>query len=245
MDESLKPSAVSPAVLSASPPSVLVVEDEPKIAALLCDYLVAAGFVTSHVDHGTGLVQALQKGEYNPDVILLDVMLPGKDGLSICREVRDFSTVPIIMLTARVEEIDRLLGLELGADDYVCKPFSPREVVARVKAVVRRAAAKQSGHESVAAIPISLDAQRFTATVNRKSLDLTPVEFRLLNTLAGQPGRVFSRDQLMDVLYADHRVVSDRTVDSHVKNVRRKLVQAGGDETWLRSIYGVGYKLEW
>jgi two-component system response regulator BaeR len=185
MDESLKPSAVSPVILSASPPSVLVVEDEPKIAALLCDYLVAAGFVTSHVDHGTGLVQALQKGEYHPDVILLDVMLPGKDGLAICREVCDFGTVPIIMLTARVEEIDRLLGLELGADDYVCKPFSPREVVARVKAVVRRAAAKQSGHESIAAIPISLDAPRFTVTVKRKSLHLTPVEFRLLHNLAG------------------------------------------------------------
>ena len=185
MDESLKPSAVSPVILSASPPSVLVVEDEPKIAALLCDYLVAAGFVTSRVDHGAGLVQALQQGEYHPDVILLDVMLPGKDGLAICREVRDFGTVPIIMLTARVEEIDRLLGLELGADDYVCKPFSPREVVARVKAVVRRAAAKQSGHESIAAIPISLDAPRFTVTVKRKSLHLTPVEFRLLHNLAG------------------------------------------------------------
>lgn len=231
MDESLKPSVVSPVILSASPPSVLVVEDEPKIAALLCDHLVAAGFVTSHVDHGTGLVQALRKGEYHPDVILLDVMLPGKDGLAICREVCDFGTVPIIMLTARVEEIDRLLGLELGADDYVCKPFSPREVVARMKAVVRRAAAKQSGHESIAVIPISLDAPRFTVSVKRKSLHLTPVEFRLLHNLAGQPGRVFSRDQLMDVLYVDHRVVSDRTVHSHVKNVRRKIVQVGGGET--------------
>ena len=231
MDESLKPSVVSPVILSASPPSVLVVEDEPKIAALLCDHLVAAGFVTSHVDHGTGLVQALRKGEYHPDVILLDVMLPGKDGLAICREVCDFGTVPIIMLTARVEEIDRLLGLELGADDYVCKPFSPREVVARMKAVVRRAAAKQSGHESIAAIPISLDAPRFTVSVKRKSLHLTPVEFRLLHNLAGQPGRVFSRDQVMDVLYVDHRVVSDRTAHSHVKNVRRKIVQVGGGET--------------
>lgn len=231
MDESLKPSVVSPVILSASPPSVLVVEDEPKIAALLCDQMVAAGFVTSHVDHGTGLVQALRKGEYHPDVILLDVMLPGKDGLAICREVCDFGTVPIIMLTARVEEIDRLLGLELGADDYVCKPFSPREVVARMKAVVRRAAAKQSGHESIAAIPISLDAPRFTVSVKRKSLHLTPVEFRLLHNLAGQPGRVFSRDQLMDVLYVDHRVVSDRTVHSHVKNVRRQIVQVGGGET--------------
>jgi two-component system response regulator BaeR len=234
-----------PTPLSPKQPSVLIVEDEPKIAALLHDYLVAEGFVTSRVDHGTGLVEALQKGERNPDVILLDVMLPGKDGLTICREVRAFSSVPIIMLTARVEEIDRLLGLELGADDYVCKPFSPREVVARVKALLRRAVAKQADQASIAATPIALDPQRFTATVNSKSLDLTPVEFRLLHTLAEQPGRVFSRNQLMDVLYVDHRVVSDRTVDSHVKNVRRKIAEAGGDEEWLRSIYGVGYKLEW
>jgi two-component system response regulator BaeR len=243
--ELLMLSAISPAPLSVRPVSVLIVEDEPKIAALLHDYLVKEGFVTSHVDHGIGLVEELLKGERDPDVILLDVMLPGKDGLAICREVRAFSSVPIIILTARVEELDRLLGLELGADDYVCKPFSPREVVARVKAVLRRADAKQSEQGSASATPIALDPQRFTATVNSKSLDLTPVEFRLLYTLAEQPGRVFSRNQLMDVLYVDHRVVSDRTVDSHVKNVRRKIVEAGGDEAWLRSIYGVGYKLEW
>ena len=243
--ESMMPSTMSPNTLSSKQPSVLIVEDEPKLAALLHDYLVREGFITSHVDHGIGLVESLQKRERDPDVILLDVMLPGKDGLAICREVRAFSNVPIIMLTARVEEIDRLLGLELGADDYVCKPFSPREVVARVKAVLRRAVAKQAEQGSIPAMPIALDPSRFTATVNSKSLDLTPVEFRLLHTLAEQPGRVFSRNQLMDVLYVDHRVVSDRTVDSHVKNVRRKIVEAGGEEAWLRSIYGVGYKLEW
>jgi two-component system response regulator BaeR len=220
--------------------TILIVEDEPKIAALLRDYLHADGYQTLHHDTGSGVVAAVRAAP--PDAILLDLMLPGKDGLTICRELREFSSVPIIMLTARVEEIDRLLGLELGADDYVCKPFSPREVVARVKALLRRAARKEEG---VAAGPITMDAERFSASVGEVSLGLTPVEFRLLSTLAAHPGRVFSRNQLMDLLYLDHRVVSDRTVDSHVKNVRRKIVDAGGEEDWLRSIYGVGYKIEW
>jgi two-component system response regulator BaeR len=223
---------------------VLIVEDEPKIAALLRDYLHADGFATTHLESGGEVVEAIKSGALKPDLMLLDLMLPGKDGLTICRELRAFATLPIIMLTARVDEIDRLLGLELGADDYVCKPFSPREVVARVKVVLRRAVAKLDP-TSANTLPIALDEARFIASVNGTSLDLTPVEFRLLNTLAQQPGRVFSRNQLMDVLYVDHRVVSDRTVDSHVKNVRRKIVEAGGDEEWLRSIYGVGYKLEW
>jgi two-component system response regulator BaeR len=144
------------------------------------------------------------------------------------------------MLTARVEEIDRLLGLDLGADDYICKPFSPREVVARVKAILRRA-----GSRGDSLAPIVLDAACFAATFAGKSLGLTPVEFRLLTTLATQPGRVYSRNQLMDILYVDHRIVSDRTVDSHVKNLRRKISDAGGSEEWLQSIYGVGYKIEW
>jgi two-component system response regulator BaeR len=173
--------------------------------------------------------------------MLLDLMLPGKDGLSICREVRAFSALPIIMLTARVEEIDRLLGLELGADDYICKPFSPREVVARVKTVLRRVSAPGGQIAS----PIMLDAEAFAAMIAGKPLGLTPVEFRLLSTLAAHPGRVFSRNQLMDILYVDHRIVSDRTVDSHVKNLRRKIVEAGGRDDWVQSIYGMGYKIEW
>lgn len=217
---------------------IMIVEDEPKLSSLLHDYLVSAGYRTERHAEGTGVVESVQTAP--PDLILLDLMLPGKDGLSICREVRAFSNVPIIMLTARVEEIDRLLGLDLGADDYICKPFSPREVVARVKAILRRIGSQQGS-----AAPIMLDQDRFAATHNGKSLGLTPVEFRLLTTLAAQPGRVFSRNQLMDILYVDHRIVSDRTVDSHVKNLRRKISDAGGSEEWLQSIYGVGYKIEW
>jgi len=216
---------------------VLVVEDEPKIAALLRDYLTAAGYRVSMLDEGSGAVQWVR--EQAPDAILLDLMLPGEDGLSICRGVRAFSSVPILMVTARVEEIDRLLGLELGADDYICKPFSPREVVARVKAVLRRA----HGVDSAMAVPIELDEARFEARVRGMALSLTPVEFRLLGRLAAQPGRVFSRQQLMDALYRDHRVVSERTVDSHVKNLRRKLAAVGPDP--IDSVYGVGYRLEW
>ncbi len=217
---------------------IMIVEDEPKLSSLLYDYLTAAGYETElHVDGGN-VVESVQA--VPPDLMLLDLMLPGKDGLSICREVRVFSNVPIIMLTARVEEIDRLLGLDLGADDYICKPFSPREVVARVKAILRRIGPLASGNG-----PILLDPDRFAATHAGKSLGLTPVEFRLLTTLAAQPGRVFSRNKLMDILYVDHRIVSDRTVDSHVKNLRRKIADAGGSEDWLQSIYGIGYKIEW
>ena len=170
-------------------------------------------------------------------------MLPGKDGLSVCRELRERSTVPIIMITARVEEIDRLLGLELGADDYVCKPFSPREIVARVKAILRRI-------DLNAAMPANaypgliVDIDKFKATLDGEALDLTPVEFRLLSMLAGAPGRVFSRDQLMNEIYLDGRVVSDRTVDSHIKNLRQKITKSGERDDLIHSIYGVGYKLD-
>lgn len=219
--------------------TILIVEDEPKIAALLQDYLVQAGYRVQMLAAGTHAVDTVRKSP--PALILLDLMLPGKDGLTICREVRAFSEVPIIILTARVEEIDRLLGLELGADDFVCKPFSPREVVARVRAILRRVHRDNGTAHSA---PIVVDAERFTASVNGRAITITPVEFRLLSTLSAAPGRVFSRNQLMDILYLDHRVVSDRTVDSHVKNIRRKIIEAGGEEDWLRSIYGVGYKLE-
>jgi two-component system, OmpR family, response regulator BaeR len=226
--------------MTATKAEIMIVEDEAKIAALLHDYLAAAGYRTRCVAEGGGVVEEVRQTP--PDLLLLDIMLPGVDGLTICREIRQFSNLPIILLTARVEEIDRLLGLELGADDYVCKPFSPREVVARVKVILRRVAA--AGGPATAA-PLLIDAERFSAALHGKPLDLTPVEFRLLSTLGEHPGRVFSRNQLMDILYVDHRVVSDRTVDSHVKNLRRKLVEAGGDEECLRSIYGVGYKLDW
>jgi two-component system response regulator BaeR len=216
---------------------VLNVEDEPKIAALLRDYFVVACYRVSVLETGDGAVEWIRDSA--PDVVLLDVMLPGVDGLAICRDVRHFSNVPILMVTARVEEIDRLLGLELGADDYIVKPFSPREVVARVRAVLRRAGAAATPAEP----PFVLDDARFEARVRGRALVLTPVEFRLLKKLAAQPGRVFSRAQLIDALYLDHRIVSDRTVDSHIKNLRRKLTEAGVDA--IGSVYGVGYRLEW
>lgn len=218
---------------------ILIVEDEPKLAALLGDYLRAGGYESSWVADGREAIPAVKAAQ--PDLVLLDLMLPGRDGLDICRELRSFSDIPIIMLTARVEEIDRLLGLELGADDYICKPFSPREVVARVKAILRRA----RGHaEQSSDTALRIDEATHTAVFRGVTLELTPVEFRLLKTLAANPGRVFSRDRLLDNLYLDHRVVTDRTVDSHIKNLRRKLEQAAPGQEPVRSIYGVGYKLE-
>ena len=215
---------------------ILVVEDEPKIASLLRDYLANAGYEVTVLDDGA--VAASWVREHAPDAVLLDIMLPGQSGLDVCKSIRGFSSVPILMVTARVEEIDRLLGLELGADDYICKPFSPREVVARVKAVLRRISAIAQAAPS----PIELDESRFEVRVRGQPMSVTPVEFRLLRKLLAQPGRVFSRQQLMDAAYRDHRVVSDRTVDSHVKNLRRKLADAGFDP--ITSVYGVGYRLE-
>ena len=218
---------------------ILIVEDEPKLAALVGDYLRAGGYDASWVADGREAMAAIKAQQ--PDLVLLDLMLPGRDGLDICRELRSFSDVPVIMLTARVEEIDRLLGLELGADDYICKPFSPREVVARVKTILRRVRHSSEQHGNTA---LRIDESTHSATFHGVTLELTPVEFRLLKTLAANPGHVFSRDRLLDNLYLDHRVVTDRTVDSHIKNLRRKLEQAAPGQDPIRSIYGVGYKLE-
>ncbi|HKJ22909.1 MAG TPA: response regulator [Gammaproteobacteria bacterium] len=219
--------------------TILIVEDERKLAELLKDYLAQAGYDSHWLASGDEVIPWVN--ETMPELILLDIMLPGKDGMTICRELRAFSNVPIIMITARVEEIDRLLGLELGADDYICKPFSPREVVARVRAILRRA----QGAGAPAASPrLRLDQDKYRATFDGQALDLTPVEFRLLNILYTQPGRVFTRNYLLDAIYADHRVVTDRTVDSHIKNLRKKLQSVSPDEDLIRSIYGVGYKLE-
>ncbi len=218
--------------------TVLIVEDEIKLATLLRDYLTRAGYRSQIVADGREAVARVR--ETQPDLILLDLMLPGRDGMEVCKEVRAFSTVPIIMVTARVEEIDRLLGLELGADDYICKPFSPREVVARVKAVLRRAA----GGPTVQAEGLVLDAGRYRATLHGNDLELTAVEFKLLGFLAANPGRIYSRAQLMDRIYPDERVVSDRTIDSHIKKLRKKMAVAAPQEELIHSIYGVGYKFE-
>lgn len=222
-----------------SRPHILIVEDDLKIAALLADYFEAAGYRTSRLTDGRSAVEAVRAGGI--DLVILDLMLPELDGIGVCRAVRGFSQVPIIMLTARVDEIDRLLGLDSGADDYVCKPFSPRELVARIRAILRRASARDA---SPAARGFELDELRYEARVDGRPLDLTPVEFRLLKTLLDSPGRVWTRQQLLDRLYDDHRVVSDRTVDSHVKNLRRKIEAIRPGAEAIRSVYGVGYKLE-
>jgi two-component system response regulator BaeR len=216
---------------------ILIVEDEPKLAALLSDYLQQAGFEASRLDNGLEVAPRVR--EQTPDLILLDLMLPGKDGLEVCKEIRSFSAVPIVMVTARVEEIDRLLGLELGADDYICKPFSPREVVARVKAVLRRA-----GAATLQAEGLVLDESRYLATLHGHDLDLTAVEFKLLHFLSANPGRIYSRTQLMDRIYSDQRTVGDRTIDSHIKKLRKKLAATAPGEELIHSVYGVGYKFE-
>lgn len=218
--------------------SILIVEDEPKIAALLEDYLRAhGGFNCRSVQRGDQALEAFR--QERTDLVLLDLMLPGLDGIEVCKRLRAESDVPIIMVTARVEEIDRLLGLELGADDYVCKPFSPREVVARVKAVLRR-----SISSSVTKSPgrLEVDQASFSARLDGLDLDLTPVEFALLAALQARPGRVFSREQLMREMYSDYRVVSDRAVDTHIKNLRRKLQAAAPGLEVIESVYGLGYR---
>ncbi len=213
-------------------------EDEPKLARLLADYLTASGFESHCLGNGAEAVPWVR--EHKPDLVLLDLMLPGRDGMDICKDIRAFSRVPIIMVTARVEEIDRLLGLELGADDYICKPFSPREVVARVKAVLRRTRDGQT----IQAEGLVLDEERYRAEFRGRDLDLTAVEFRLLHLLAAAPGRIYGRQQLMDRIYPDERYVSDRTIDSHIKKLRRKIEAVAPGAKLIHSVYGVGYKFE-
>lgn len=221
-------------------PYILVVEDEPKLANLLQDYLQASGFTVVIEHDGAKVISTIQQNP--PSLMLLDVMLPNKNGIDICREVRMFSSLPIVMVTAKVEEIDRLLGLELGADDYICKPFSPREVVARVKAILRRL--EVTLPQQTPATGLHLDKEAYVASFSGKELDLTPVEFKLLQFLQSQPRKVFSRNSLLSELYDDHRIVTDRTVDTHIKNLRRKLDQADPTTEYITSVYGVGYKFD-
>ena len=218
---------------------ILIVEDEPRLSQLMADYLQHAHFHTEQTDSARQAMALAKKEHFQ--AILLDLMLPDGDGMEVCKAIRQHSQVPILMVTARVDEVDRLLGLELGADDYICKPFSPREVVARVKAVLRRANPQQDS----SAPTLTLDEERYEAVMGSQRVALTAIEFALLATLARHPGRIWSRDQLMDEIYQDHRVVSDRTIDSHIRKLRRKL--SDGDDAshdWIGSVYGVGYRLE-
>ncbi|MEY3288154.1 MAG: hypothetical protein RLZZ419_396 [Pseudomonadota bacterium] len=218
---------------------ILIVEDELKLARLQVDYLQNAGFDTDCLSNGSEVLPWLKVN--HTDLLLLDLMLPGRDGLDICRELRGFSTVPIIMITARIEEIDRLLGLEMGADDYICKPFSPREMVARVKAVLRR---QQVPMTEALNSALKLDHNSFRVLAGGQNIELTTVEFQLLQVLYQQPGRIFSRSKLMDLIYPDQRIVSDRTIDSHIKKLRKKLLDLLPNQELIHSVYGAGYRYD-
>lgn len=216
--------------------SILIVEDEIKLATLLADYFTMAEFNPNLIHHGDDVIAWVKKNK--PKAILLDIMLPGKNGIDLCKEIRQFSNVPILMVTAKVEEIDRLLGLELGADDYICKPFSPREVVARVKAVLRRTQTLEKSSDM-----ITLDEYRLTVSFHHQEVALTAVEFQLLKPLAEKPERIFSREQLMQNMYSDHRIVNNRTIDSHIKKLRKKLSDISNGKDWVQSVYSTGYRL--
>ena len=218
---------------------ILIVEDEPSVAELLYDYLKASNYSPHILSNGSEVKTWVRRN--NPALILLDIMLPGMDGVSVCKELRIFSKVPIIMTTARVDEVDRLIGLELGADDYVCKPYSPREVVARVKAVLRRAG---DSDQDSSTHQITIDEAGYKVLLKEKNLHLTAVEFQLFVTLYAQPGRIFSRDQLIDTIYPDRRIVNDRTIDSHIKKLRLKINNTQPGVDLIHSVYGVGYKYE-
>lgn len=220
---------------------VAIVEDEASIAEILEAYLQRESFATHCLCTGTEAEAWLRSAQ--PDLVLLDLMLPGVDGLTLCRAIRGRSEVPIIMVTARVEEIDRLLGLGLGADDYICKPFSPREVVARVKAVLRRVAAS-SARPAAGTPALEIDEAAMLVRLHGTRLDLTPTEFRLFQALARRPGRVLSRGNLLDAVSERDHDVFDRSIDSHIKNLRRKLAAVGGEHSAISSIYGVGYRLD-
>lgn len=220
---------------------IFVVEDEKQIAKILRDYLVKEGYEVDVFGNGREALEGFQKRA--PDLMLLDLMMPEVDGLTVCKEVRKVSELPIIMVTAKAEEIDRLLGLELGADDYICKPFSPREVVARVKANLRRwPESGQTGPAEEQGLVHKPESQRYLC--NGETLNLTGTEYKLLALMHSSPGRVYSRAQLLDLCYDPDQDVSDRAIDSHVKNLRKKLREShpGGD--LIHSVYGVGYRYE-
>ncbi|MFT2098489.1 response regulator [Marinomonas sp. 2405UD66-6] len=217
---------------------ILVVEDEPTLSAILCEYFEHAGFEAKSLDDGAVVVDFVKQNA--PDLIILDLMLPNRGGLDIYRDIRTFSQVPVIMATAKVEEIDRLIGLELGADDYICKPYSTREVVVRAKNILRRNDAPVQEEQG----DLVINELSMSAIFHQKALSLTPAEFRILSFLFKNKGKIFSRDQLMDNIYTDHRVVADRAIDSHIKNLRKKLADVDPSSDCIRSVYGVGYKFD-
>ena len=220
--------------------SVLVVEDDQSIARLIRDYLDRAGYsVIVTGDAETALTRSkIEK----PDVIVLDLGLPGRDGIELLRELRRFSAVPVVIVTARGDETDRVVGLELGADDYMVKPFSPRELVARVRAVLRRTERVEANLEQLRVRDLVLDVPRMRAEMNGQPIDLTPTEFQLVMTMAAQPGRVFTRSQLLDAVHGVAFESYERAIDAHIKNIRRKLEPVPADPQYVLTVYGVGYR---
>lgn len=226
--------------MNSNKKTILVVEDEPSLAIVLCEYLAKSGYNTHIIDNGMEVIDWVKLN--NPDLLILDLMLPERDGLDIYRELRTFTQVPVVMATARIDEIDRLVGLELGADDYICKPYSSREVVVRVKNILRRSNDEKKSEDNTKGLVI--DDKKMSVILNTVPVVLTPAEFRLLSFFNKHPEQVFSREQLMTQIYEDDRVVTDRTIDSHIKNLRKKLQAVSADSEYIKSIYGVGYKLE-
>lgn len=222
---------------------ILIIEDESAIATLLRDYFQKEGFQATIYSEGDKAVSMVKT--ISPDAIILDIMLPGKSGIDICREIRTFSAVPVLMLSARVEEIDRLIGLELGADDYICKPFSPREVVARVKAVLRRSQGDMGTTplQVLECGPVRLDVDAIRAFIYGNEITLTRSEFELLHVLAGAPMRVFSRSDLITRVHGYTFEGYERTIDSHIKNIRKKMAEFSREEDLIQTVYGVGYRM--
>ena len=222
--------------------TILVVDDEPKIVQLARDYLEHAGFAVLAAYDGK-TAQAIARSA-RPELVVLDLGLPDIDGLDVARALRKTSNIPLIMLTARGEETDKLVGLELGADDYITKPFSPKEMVARVRAVLRRADASAAGAAAavIQVAGLTLDVPRMRATVEERGVDLTPTEFQLLATLAGQPGRIFTRAQLLDAIHGVAFDSYERAIDAHIKNIRRKIEPDPRRPRYILMVYGVGYK---
>ena len=221
-------------------PHILIVEDELVTRNTLKSIFEAEGYIVHEANDGAEMHNILSENDIN--LVIMDINLPGKNGLLLARELREQASVALMFLTGRDNEVDKILGLEIGADDYICKPYSPREVVARVKTILRRSYRPQESAREDDLLHI--DEPRFQASYQGQLLDLTPAEFRLLKTLASQPGNVFSREQLLNNLYDDYRVVTDRTIDSHIKNLRRKLELIDGEKSFIRSVYGVGYRWE-
>lgn len=216
---------------------ILIVEDENDLSAIIADYVTAAGHEAVVIADGAQALASIRSS--TPDLIALDILLPGLDGVALCKAVRLFSDVPIIMVTAKVQEIDRLLGLETGADDYLCKPFSPRELVARIKAILRR---QRKPDDQMPLIGI--DEPTRTVRIGQHPLDLTATEFSLFTAMARRPGVIHSRAQLLDLASRDSLDVTDRAIDTHIKNLRRKLAALLPDADVIQSVYGLGYRVE-